>query len=90
MTELRFLLKSIHHAPRRVVDGSAREDVSSSRQSSGAAVFTSEGDLADLPHFARVAVNRFSKNPRCTSARTCVVERKGMPLGALPLPLGPP
>lgn len=85
-----FVLETVRRVGPCAVNVSAPEDVSSSRQSSGAAVFTSEGDLADLPHFARVAVNRFNKSPRCTSARTCVAEREGMPLGALPLPLGPP
>lgn len=82
--------KSVHRVGPCAVNVSAPEGASSSRRSSGAAVFTSDGDLADLPRFARVAVNRFKKSPSCTSARACVAEREGMPSGALPLPLGPP
>lgn len=39
---------------------SAPEEASSSQPSFGAAVFSSDGDLVDLPRFARAAVNRFA------------------------------
>lgn len=91
MTELRFLLKSIHCAPRHAVDGSAPEGVSPHlpKPLSGADILTSDGDLTDLPHFARVAVSRFSKTPNCTSTRPRVADREGV-LSALPVSQGPP
>lgn len=90
MTKLRFLLKSVRCELPLAANGSAPEGVSPHplKPLSGADILTSDGDLADLPHFARVAVNRFN-SPTCTSTRPRVADREGG-LSALPVSQGPP